>query len=110
MFAQLEGSGQDPWVDWDGIPLSANWWKTIQDAIDAANTIVFILSPDSLASPTCHLEIAYARYQEKRILPVLHIEGAIETVFGVIAARKPPPRPPSSCRPPARRLTSRCRC
>jgi TIR domain len=29
---------REVWVDWDGIPLSADWWKEIELGIEGANT------------------------------------------------------------------------
>lgn len=60
LFDRLESSGRDSWVDWEGIPFSANWRRQIRRGIESANTVVFIMSPASLASPVCQLEIAHA--------------------------------------------------
>lgn len=71
LHAALEEQGRETWVDWEGIPLSAEWLQEIYDAIDAAHTFLFVISPQSIASKTCRLEIAYALSRKKRILPVM---------------------------------------
>lgn len=67
----LTTRGRDVWVDWEGIPPSAEWLKEIFDAIDAAGTFAFALSPTSLASETCRLELEHAVGHGKRIVPLL---------------------------------------
>jgi len=60
----------DTWVDWDDIVPTADWWQMICAGIDAAASFLFILSPNSLASSFCHLELDYARQNTKRIIPI----------------------------------------
>lgn len=67
--------GRDPWVDWNDIQKGEEWWKAIQRGIEGANTFVFVLSPDSVASPICRQEIEYAALHHKRFLPIVHREG-----------------------------------
>ena len=55
----LNQSQYDAWVDWEDIPLTADWWKEIQAGIDAANTFIFVISPDSVLSKVCRQEIDY---------------------------------------------------
>lgn len=72
LFSALATNGRDAWVDWEGIAYSVDWWHEICAGIDAADTFLFIISPDSLASMVCNQEIAYARENHKRIIPVIH--------------------------------------
>lgn len=74
LHQDLTQAGHQPWMDWINIPPSSHWWEEIQEGIEAAATIVFIISPDSIASPVCHLEVAHARLHNKRIVPVLYRE------------------------------------
>ena len=71
LHSQLEQQGLEVWIDWKNIALSADWWKEISDAIEKANSIVFIISPDSLNSPICNPHIDHARATNKRIIPIL---------------------------------------
>jgi WD40 repeat protein len=78
---------RDFWVDWEGIPLSAEWWKEIEQGIEQAENFVFILSPDSVASDICRQEIEYALQTSKRIIPIVARDGfASEQVHPIIAA------------------------
>jgi len=63
---------RETWVDWEGIPPTADWMREIEAAIDGAQAFAFVLSPDSLASAVCAREVAHAVAQNKRILPIVH--------------------------------------
>jgi hypothetical protein len=69
--ASLKADGREAWVDWEGIPISAQWMQEIYRGIDAANTFLFVISPPSVSSATCRLEIAHAVARQKRIVPIL---------------------------------------
>jgi hypothetical protein len=70
--AALKKEGRDSWVDWDDIPLSADWWAEIQEGIEAADSFVFVISPDSAESEVCGKEVAYALKHNKRIVPIVY--------------------------------------
>lgn len=53
----LVGSEIETWVDWEGIPLSADWWAEIKGAIEGADAVVYVISPDSLNSKVCGDEL-----------------------------------------------------
>lgn len=74
LFDALQGTGRNAWVDWEGIPYSVDWWQEICRGIDAAETFVFVISPDSMTSMICNQEVAYARQSNKRLIPILHRE------------------------------------
>lgn len=65
------------WIDWQDIPISAEWWQEIKTGIEESDNFVFIISPNSMISPICHLELQYARSKNKRIIPVL-LEEIVE--------------------------------
>lgn len=67
----LKQHGRDTWVDWEDIPPTAEWWKEVTTGIEAADTFVFVISPDSLASEICRREIDHAVQNQKRIVPIL---------------------------------------
>lgn len=54
-----------------GISPEDEWWQRIQAMIAAADAMIFVVSPDSVASRVCEDEIAYARSLGKRIIAVL---------------------------------------
>ena len=88
LHSQLEQQGLEVWIDWKNIALSADWWKEISDAIEKANSIVFIISPDSLNSPICNLEIDHARANNKRIIPILYRDTEINEAIKALSLRE----------------------
>jgi len=72
LHQSLEAEGRDAWVDWEGIPLTADWWVEIQAGIEAADTFVFVISPDSAASQACIDEVEHAEMHNKRIVPIVY--------------------------------------
>ncbi|MBE9031832.1 CHASE2 domain-containing protein [filamentous cyanobacterium LEGE 11480] len=64
-------NNRNTWIDWDGIPLGTDWWLEIQGGIEAADTFIFIVTPDSLASDVCKREIDHAVQHHKRVLPIV---------------------------------------
>ncbi len=60
------------WVDWKDIPLTAEWQQEILTNIEAADSFVFVLSPDSAASFNCRKEIDHAAANNKRMVPILY--------------------------------------
>jgi WD40 repeat protein len=71
LVAALKGRGRESWVDWEGIEPSDEWWRSITEAIDAAEAVIVVTSPDSLVSEVCKREIAHAAAQHKRLVPVV---------------------------------------
>jgi WD40 repeat protein len=67
----LAARQRETWVDWEGIPPSADWMREIEAAIDSAEAFAFVLSPDSAASTVCAHELAHAVGHNKRLLPIL---------------------------------------
>ena len=88
LHSQLEQQGLEVWIDWKNIALSADWWKEISDAIEKANSIVFIISPDSLNSPICNLEIDHARANITRIIPILYRDTEINEAIKALSLRE----------------------
>jgi WD40 repeat protein len=77
LHAVLVESGRDIYVDWEDIPSwSPDYESDLFDAIDRCSTFLFILSPDSLTSPNCKLELEHAVEQGKRIRPLLRRDVA----------------------------------
>lgn len=66
----LAAHEREAWIDWKDIPLTAEWWEEIINNIDAANDFLFVISPDSVASPTCRKEIEHADTNHKRMVPI----------------------------------------
>jgi TIR domain len=81
---RLQHAKRDVWVDWEDIPPSAEWLREIEQAIEAADTFIFVLTPDSLASNTCGHEVDYAQRCNKRVIPVVAREVAAATVSNAL--------------------------
>ena len=68
LFDQLTTHDREPWADWQDIPPTADWLAEISRGIEAANTFLFVISPDSVASEICTLEIEHAVKHNKLLL------------------------------------------
>ncbi len=85
----LANLDRDVWIDWEDIPLTADWWNEIKRGIDATDTFVFVISQNSLSSPVCTLEVRHAVENNKRLIPVVIVDGPDATAsFAEIAAAK----------------------
>lgn len=74
LHTALAGQGRDAWVDWEDIPLTADWWAEITRGIEAANAFIFVITPDSARSAVCFKEIDHAVQHNKRLIPIVHRE------------------------------------
>ena len=63
--------GEDFWRDVEGIPLTAEWWREISEAIEKSDNFIFVISPDSVGSDVCAREIGQAVSNNKRLVPIL---------------------------------------
>jgi hypothetical protein len=70
----LKEKGRDVWIDFEDIPFATDWWEEIQGGIEASESTVFVISPDSLTSQVCGLEVNYALKNNKRLIPLLYRE------------------------------------
>jgi WD40 repeat protein len=70
----LDAAGVSTWVDWEGIPLSADWMAEITAAIEGADAFLFIITPDSLASKVCMEELGLGIRYNKKFVPILHLD------------------------------------
>ena len=71
LFDQLKARDREAWADWQDIPPTADWLAEIYRGIEAADSFLFIISPDSVASEICTLEIEHAVQHNKRLIPVV---------------------------------------
>lgn len=82
LHTALKNQQRAVWMDWEDILPTAEWWRAICEGIEQSDNFVFLLSPDSLASVICNLEIEYARLHHKRIIPILFREIDEKQLFG----------------------------
>ena len=90
LFDSLTGVGLDVWVDWEDIEPTADWWQRINQGIETSNTVLFVVSPESLASPVCMMEANYALGFNKRFIPLLREETEVEDAIKLLAKRQAP--------------------
>jgi tetratricopeptide (TPR) repeat protein len=69
--AGLKTRGFEPLIDRTDIYAFEDWWERIEALIARADTVVFVLSPDSAASDVARKEIAFAASLNKRFAPIL---------------------------------------
>lgn len=60
------------WVDWEGIPLSADWMEEITRAVNGADAFLVVISPDWLASKVCADELELGLASKKKLIPILY--------------------------------------
>ncbi|HUG35283.1 MAG TPA: toll/interleukin-1 receptor domain-containing protein [Anaerolineales bacterium] len=63
--------GHDPWVDWEDIPPAVGWLEQIFRGIEGSDTFFFLVSPDSVTSVVCGVEVSKAAENNKRIIPIV---------------------------------------
>ena len=68
--AALKARGFDPLIDRTEIYVFEDWWQRIQNLIIQADTVIFVLSPDSVSSDMCKKELGFAASRNKRFAPI----------------------------------------
>ena len=81
----LKRRGREVWVDWEDIRPTEEFMQAIYGAIEGADTFVFVLTPDSVASVSCGREIAHAAANNKRMVPIVAREVNTDTVPEALA-------------------------
>jgi WD40 repeat protein len=71
----LTASQYNAWVDWEDIPLTADWWEEIKAGIERTDTFLFVISPDSIHSNVCNQELDHAIAHNKRLIPIVRRDG-----------------------------------
>ena len=69
--AALKARGFEPLIDRGEIYAFEDWWERIKALIGSADTVVFVLSPEAVASEVCAKEVTYAASLNKRFAPVV---------------------------------------
>ncbi len=71
IVSALRAADQEVWVDLEDIAPSAVWMEEIKTAITNADSVIFVISPDSVTSQVCGLELKHAVDLSKRVVPVV---------------------------------------
>ena len=67
----LDVAGFDAFLDRNDIAAGEDWEKRLEGLLAAADTVVFVLTPGSVASAQCAWELKTAGALSKRIIPVV---------------------------------------
>src|SRR5580692_5763172 len=67
----LKVRGFEPLIDREEIFAFEDWWKRLQVLISRADTVVFVISPDAVASREALREVEYATSLNKRFAPIV---------------------------------------
>ncbi len=85
LYQSFCNAKREVWVDWENIPLNSDWRDEIYRGIEAADSFVFVLSPDSVASQVCREEVDHAVANNKRLVPIVHKEVSYDEVHPELA-------------------------
>ena len=58
-------------MDRQDIEKGEEWWRRIQNLIAEADSVIFVLSPNSAISPVCQDEVDFAEGLKKRLVPIV---------------------------------------
>ena len=67
----LAACGFAPYIDREDIAAGEDWEKRLSGLIAEADTIIYVISPDSVSSKQCSWELAESIRLAKRVLPVV---------------------------------------
>src|SRR4051812_39606094 len=70
--AALKRRGVEPMIDRAEIYAFEEWWGRIETLIAYADTVVFVLTPDSVSSEVALKEVTFAASLNKRFAPVVY--------------------------------------
>ena len=60
----------DVWIDYDNIPGGANWRNELARGIQQCDVMLYLMTPEAIASPYCRAEVVHAQKNSKRIIPL----------------------------------------
>ena len=71
LLSGLQLAGSEPYLDKRDIAAGEDWEARLGRLIEAADTVVFVISPDAVASERCAWEVERAVTLRKRVLPIV---------------------------------------
>jgi WD40 repeat protein len=72
LVERLRERGKDVWVDVEGIRDAEVFPSALRRAVEGSDGFVFVISPDSVASPFCEQEVDHAVELNKRVVPLAY--------------------------------------
>lgn len=76
LVESIRANEHDVWVDFDDIPFGSEWWQEVVEGIQNAATGIFVISPESIQSQYCSLEIAELLKHRKKFIPIVRHEAS----------------------------------
>ena len=70
LHQQLKLAGYEVWFDKVNIPDSDDYAERINHGIETAHNFAYVMAPRCLTSPYCLMELEYARFLGKRVIPL----------------------------------------
>ena len=71
LIAGLEVAGFEPYLDKHDIAPGEDWEARLGRLMEASDTVIFVLSPDSVTSERCAWEVERTDQLKKRLLPIV---------------------------------------
>jgi len=68
----LRAANVNFWLDQLDIAAGERWDQSIQEALEKSETLLLVLTPQSVASQNVMDEVAYALHTKKLVVPLLH--------------------------------------
>lgn len=84
LIKEFESIDLDVWVDWEDIPPAVGWLDQILRGIEQAEVFVFLISPDSIKSEVCNVELEHAHKNAKRIIPIVVRDVVTKEVVSIL--------------------------
>jgi hypothetical protein len=72
LASDLRAGGIDVWIDQLDIHGGDRWDEAVERALQTSNTVLVVLSPESVASGNVLDEVAFALEHHKRLVPIVH--------------------------------------
>jgi hypothetical protein len=70
IVARLELSYFDVIIDRRDLPYGEEWQQELSDFIQACDTVIWLVSPDSIESHWCNWELGEVARTKKRLMPI----------------------------------------
>lgn len=71
LYERLKALGIDPWLDKHDIPSASLWKQEILVAIQFCHNFIYVISPHSIESKYCDMELNQALALNKRLIPIV---------------------------------------
>jgi WD40 repeat protein len=84
LMSEFQSVELDVWVDWEDIPPAVGWLDQILQGIEQADAFIFLISPDSVKSEVCNVELEHAHKNAKRIIPIVVREVSPKDTVAII--------------------------